>query len=236
MPTEFAFVCWCARSAPTSDVVDQIYRRAHETLDWKRVQWLAERNGIAPLVHRTLSAVCPTAVPTLIRSELQRTYDAVASDGLVYTRELVRLVGVLSDAGVTAVPYKGPELAVSAYGSFFYRRFADLDVVVDASDFPTARNVLIGLACKPRRDLAEGQDASMHSAINYCETFDCPSSIGTIPLEVHWRIPATFGFDVRSCWPRLRTERLLDRDILQLSPEDVVVLLTVHGFKHFGRG
>ena len=56
--------------------------------------------------------------------------------------ELHHILTSLNDAGIVAVPFKGPTLSLLAFGTATLRQFGDLDLLVAPTDFPKAMAVL----------------------------------------------------------------------------------------------
>ena len=72
--------------------------------------------------------------------ELQR---ASAARNLAQAGQLLRLLELLRQAGVEAIPYKGPALAERLYGDVTMRWSADLDLIVRHEQALLARQVLL---------------------------------------------------------------------------------------------
>ena len=108
------------------------------TLLWR----LSRINGVTPLVYRTLSTICPAAVPSAIHDAFRRHLQANALLNTLLAKELVAVLDALAAKGVRAIPFKGVTLAQTAYGDLSLRECADLDLIVDQTSIPQARQVL----------------------------------------------------------------------------------------------
>src|SRR5438067_2363962 len=73
------------------------------------------------------------APPSLL-DPLRARAREIAARNLYATGELHRLLDVLADAGIAAMPWKGPALAAQLYGNLALRPFLDLDVLVRRRD------------------------------------------------------------------------------------------------------
>ncbi|MEX2370767.1 MAG: nucleotidyltransferase family protein [Bacteroidales bacterium] len=62
---------------------------------------------------------------------------------LQLSAETIELIRVLKEAGIRAVPLKGPVLAVSLYEDVGSRHFNDVDILIDRADLERARAVLL---------------------------------------------------------------------------------------------
>jgi len=82
--------------------------------------------------------------------------------------ELAAIAGLLDGHGVECVPYKGPTLALRAYGDLAMREFGDLDLLVRARDVLKAKSVLMGRGYVPITPLApEQEQVLVASSIHY---------------------------------------------------------------------
>jgi hypothetical protein len=77
-------------------------------------------------------------VPNEWRMRLQNELEVVKRRNLYLAAEMLRLSGLFRAKGLMVIPYKGPLLALQAYGDFALRQFADLDFAVRQSDLPRA--------------------------------------------------------------------------------------------------
>jgi len=94
---------------------------------------------VIPFLHHHVATLQP---PTAAAQRLEREFAAVARRSLTLTAALVDAVTALRGAGIGVTPFKGPALAVAAYGSIILRQFDNLDVLVHRADLPGAERVL----------------------------------------------------------------------------------------------
>src|SRR6202035_517955 len=105
---------------------------AFDRIDWRRVTFAAGSHGVLPLVYRQLKSadgVAPDALPPM-RSEFYGN----ALNNLHLARELARLAGVLSRQSIEVIVFKGPVLALQAWGDVALRQFNDLDLLVHPAE------------------------------------------------------------------------------------------------------
>lgn len=121
-------------------------------LDWTQLVRIAGANGLGPLLARRLAALTaadPTraaaSIPTDATDRLSAWTRESAFRGLRLSASLVDLHARLTAAGVRVLPYKGPTLAVRAFGDVALREFSDLDLLVDRADLPAAVDCLTSL-------------------------------------------------------------------------------------------
>jgi len=165
--------------------------------------------------------------------------------GLVVTDDMtmgaVTTVGLIPDlflrafeaAGIEAVPYKGPALAVYAYGKLALRRFVDLDILVRKADVLRAKELLSdrGFICET--PWTETQQSIL---LRTQHNLSLSREEGRIFVELHWGVASSLfasSLQAEQLWERLQTARLNDVKVKSLSPEDLLLSLCVHGSKHF---
>ena len=196
---------------------------AAEHVDWDLFLRLVSAHGVTPLVCRDLGE-CPD-VPEWVRMRLRRDATIIAARNLRLTWELLRLLRLLSDAGVSAVPFKGPLLAAAAYGDVVMREFGDLDLLVRPGDAPGALSILEAEGYLP--------EAGANPIAAGAHELRCAATGSRV--ELHWQFsPSRFVFalDAERVWPRVRSVDVLGTETLSLSDEDTVLYLALHGGKH----
>ncbi len=201
-----------------------------EGLDAERVLRLAALHGVTPLLARQVEAGS-VAVPEALRIVLRERAREWAVRGFAFVEEMVAIARAFRAEGVTALPWKGPLLALSAYGSPVLREYSDLDFLLPRRDVPRAEEVLLARGYRRERTLSPAETAAQFR--DYC---DLKFLHGTRPLavEIHWEVvPRFLGFrfgggDAAS----RRRVRIGGEEVTTLSAEDEILVLAVHGVKH----
>jgi Uncharacterised nucleotidyltransferase len=200
-----------------------------DRIDWDRLTLSAGSHGVLPLVYRRLKSAgnIPPEALTRMRAEFYGN----SLNNLHLARELVRLTGLLNARGIGAIGFKGPVLALMAWGDVALRQFNDLDLLVRPEDAASAADVLIAAGYWP---LTFDREHPARSIARRCEDeFIRPGSPWMIDL--HWELnPAYFCYGPGSAaiWDRAESIRVEGADVLTLAPEDLVLFLAVHGTKH----
>jgi len=172
------------------------------------------------------------SLPPEVRAELQARYEANTRKNLKFTAELFRILDCLEADGIRAIPYKGPVLAETVYGDLALRDFSDLDVLLHPCDVPRAKSALERLGYTPSTNLSPAL-ARAYLAIGYEYTFDGPA--GRHLLEVQWNIVPRFyavDFSMDRLFESSSSTTLAGRVVRSLSPEDLLLTLSVHAAKH----
>lgn len=200
-------------------------------LDWDYVLAEAERHGVASLLWRHLQSAGDECVPPTIRARLQTENQRNTERCLWLASELAKVVTTIQQAGIPCIQFKGPTLAMVAYGDLGLRQFADLDLFVRAEDFAGVRNVIAKHGFTPPRELGRDREAALLRFDNAC-TFEKDADVF---LDVHWRFtPACFAFrlETEDLWRRLEPVKIGSQILFTLSPEDLLMVLCCHGFTH----
>jgi len=185
-----------------------------------------------PLICRSLNNF-RQAVPPEILKQINRDFSFHARRNLLFTKELLRVLALMDQNQIRAVAYKGPVLAASAYGNVVLRTFVDLDILVHQRDILRAKELLISAHFRPLVELTKAQEeAHLKSRDEKDIVFAHPNL--PIRVELHWRIASLLLFPLDSdlLWNRLGTITLGGAEISNLSPEDMLLILSVHGAKH----
>jgi hypothetical protein len=90
-------------------------------------------------LYQSLNTTCPEAVPKANLAQLRNYFHANAQRNLFLTQELLKLLTLFKTNGISAIPYKGPVLAVAVYGNLALRQFGDLDILVHKRDVLRAK-------------------------------------------------------------------------------------------------
>jgi hypothetical protein len=182
-----------------------------------------------PLLYWGLQTACAGAVPRAALDELQRHFRANAQRNLFLAGTLRQLLSLLEAHGIPAIPYKGPVLAVAVYGNLALRQFGDLDILIRPQDAGRAQQLLFSQGY-------HWWDGRPHTLLpRLRKVSELVSADGRVLVELHYAITsATFLFPLNPAhlWARLETVSLLDTPVRTLAPEDLLLILCVHGAKH----
>jgi hypothetical protein len=203
-----------------------------DEVDWNYVYRLARSHSVLPLIYSQLSTTAPANVPPDQLARLKENYQDNVARNLLLTAELCRILQTFAAAGIEAVPYKGPALAVYAYGKLALRRFVDLDILVRKADTLRAKELLTaeGFVCGTPWTNAQ-QALLMRTQHN----LSLSREEGRLVVELHWEVASSLfasSLQAEEFWGRLETMRLNNAVVKTLSAEDLLLSLCVHGSKH----
>ena len=217
----------CGQLSPE---LEQVRALASKDIDWERVAQTAEFHGLSPLLLRTLRAA-GISLPSDVATKMEHWNAATVRQNLYLTSELLRVHGALKERGIETIPLKGPALASQIYGDLGLRPFSDIDLLVRREQRPEAESAIKELGYEP--EFAIPPEHRERWLRHQCElTF---RRSGTTRLELHWDIAHPhFALDsgVEHFWSRLSTVRIGDVVLPNLSPQDLLFTLIVHGTRH----
>jgi Uncharacterised nucleotidyltransferase len=198
----------------------------HISLDWERVAESAVWHGVMPLVHRALTGASAARVLADELGQLRLAFNANLLHNQHLTRELVRLTALLESVGIGALAYKGPALAIAAYGNVAMRQFTDLDVVVRKADFGRTAEILRSQGYTQRSDPRAFESGLFRESAS---NFSCGR--GIIHIDLHWELsPRYFNFapETDAVFERASRISLEGGSILVPALEDLIIALCVH--------
>ena len=228
---ESELLVWCARTVVTDALKERIRQRVQESLDWAVVLDLAWYHGVGPLLYRNLSTLCSDLVPAESLTQLRQRTQAGALLNRVLARELVDLCEAFDAHGVPVTPIKGATLAVSAYGDLTLRDFNDLDLLVPKGSIAEAQAVLLAQGYE-RRDPSSEPGETDHEEGPY-HVFIKKHTLFRVDLQsVMAHQDFVFQLDRPEFWQRRTAVPLANKMVQGLTPEDLLIVLCVHGSKH----
>jgi hypothetical protein len=204
---------------------------ADEPVDWTTVVAMAEADSVAPALAFIFKASRPPDMPAPVAARLQRALIEATAHQLILSTELGRLLKTFAREGIDVIPLKGPALGETLYRHPALRPCTDLDLLV-------------------RRESVTAVDAQLHR-LGYRRFVDAHSfafdleydratvyeTTSGVRVDLHWGLLS----DPRYAWNEREAEGLWSRAVdirvageaaRGLSPEDLLLYLTVHAAVH----
>jgi hypothetical protein len=222
----------CARREVGAEASERIRELSRAGIDWELLSRLARRHAVLPLLYRGLEANAPGAAPKEFSRKLREQFRDNATRNVLLAGELLRITRLFESEGAHVLAYKGPALAVQAYGELSLRRFIDLDVIVRRRDVGRAGELLQSLGFSKPEGLSKWQEKFL---LRHQHNLAFTRDSGKLIVELHWEVaPAPFAaIPLGACaWERAVVVGLSGGEVKSLSPEDLLLALCVHGTKH----
>jgi len=202
-------------------------------MDWHQLLQLASHHGVLPLLHQSLEQLDSDAIPPYVSQRLQQYCRVNAMRNLGLTRELVRLLSVFEAHKIQVIPYKGPTLAMMAYGDLFRRQFCDLDFLIPPQDWLRVQRVLEAESYWLRWETVMSPAQQALYFQSSCE-YTYISADQNFAVEPHWNIlPRRFwiSLNFQAFGQAPTSVRLLGQPVATFSPEATLLILCLNGTK-----
>jgi len=196
-------------------------------VDWEQFTTLVAQHEVAPAVYKALRGI--PDIPPVCLNSLRAQFHQAGLESHRLLDALLAILDLLKTNAIAAVPYKGPVLSAMLYGDPALRACQDIDVLVRADDVPRVLELLqqrgyqlVERAIDPAED--------HHQPLAHART--------GILVEIHWDIVSLkhgYRLSTNDFWQRLQPVAVNGRPIAAFSPDDMLLLLCVHGTKHYWR-
>jgi hypothetical protein len=216
-------------TATWADVTPDLYR----DLDWDKFMAAAEYHGVLPIVTQRLleSDIAATLEPE-VKTRMRRMFHANLVRSVPLVDEVIRVVQEFRHKEIAIIPYKGPVLAEQLWGSSALRNCADLDFVVEPTNVNHAGEILGALGYAHVSPIAHHLRPALLR--NASEEQFRHRETGLL-LELQWSpAPQVFAVshNAQEFWRRTQEVLFAGTPVLAPSPEDILVFLSIHGWKH----
>ncbi len=202
-------------------------------LDWSKLTAVGARHGLLPHLFHRLGGLPDLDLPRQTRVDLWARHAWLDRHNEAMAAALGEILTALAARDIAAVPFKGPVLALEAYGDLAAREFADLDLLLRPRDLAPAQEALGGLGYVPEYTLAPAQEAAMLRArTQYHVLLFHPER--AVAVELHWKSDPDHPVeaDTDAWWasrPRLDFQ---GSEVLAFTPSELLLVLCIHGSKH----
>jgi hypothetical protein len=198
--------------------------------DWARLLILAEEHGVTGHLTASLRGLEENLVPPEIRQTLIDRQRAQNFFTLRLTAELFRILDRFTSERIGALVVKGPVLAVQAYGDPAMRAYGDLDLLVRQRDIRRATELMTAAGFAPAVPLSAIDVGKIPGQY----LFSKPDS--KLIVELHNDLTLRYfprKLPLEEFFARQIRVRVDSREAPALSVEDELVLICIHGAKHF---
>jgi hypothetical protein len=223
----------CGRALIDPAAKERIRFLIQSGVNWPEVVAIAERQRLSPVVYEVMAGAAQDLLSPEQWNALREATAPSTAAGMALLREMLRLHQLFEAARILVIPYKGPLLAWVAYGSFVRREYSDLDFIVEQKYIPDLVAALESEGYRPQFDPREahaGQDASAPGQYSFL------SHPQKISAEFHTERTLRYfpvPIDFQELTGRLMTVEIGGQRLRTFSVEDTLVMLCVHGAKHF---
>lgn len=230
---EIQLILGCAQSVINSETADEVSRLLTQQLDWEYVLNIAGRNALLPLLSWNLLNKFRQSVPGEIQKRLSAFYQSHMQENLFLSFKLAEIVRLLEKNGIPVFSFKGPTLAIQAYGDPALRHFIDLDVLVQPRHFDLAIELLLNNGYKS--EISSGPLKRKLLFFTRKKDLSLFSSDNRVRVELHWKLSGShfsMPFELDQLWNRMDLLNLGGTELRVLAFNDLFVYLCLHGARH----
>lgn len=232
MRPEYELILLCSRLRPAPEAVCRIHHLIGDVLDWHCVIEMALAHKVAPLLYKNLNSLHEPGLPEEWMEILRKYYERNARRNIYLTAQLLLVLEALRAEQIPVIPYKGAVLAALAYGDVTLREFDDLDFMVPHKYVARAHRRLIADGFKTEHSL----DATPLTALPVPGQYSFQKDGGHCNIEFHTELTLRYyprPLDIAGLISRSIPVPLGGSLVPSLSPESLLMVLAVHGSKHF---
>src|ERR1041385_7313316 len=113
-------------------------------LNWDYLFTTTQAHGLLPLLHKDLATV-PHLIPIQFLSRLKQACVANSQTVLHLVGKQLRVYKLFKENNIPVAFFKGPLLALMAYGELSLRQAGDIDLLIHRHDFDRASTLLESL-------------------------------------------------------------------------------------------
>ncbi len=203
-----------------------------QDIDWEYVLRCADLHRMTNLFYRHLTDNLHAFIPNHILCRLREHFRNSAIRNALQTAELFSILDLFKGNGINAIPFKGPVLSLALYSDPAIREFSDLDILVQEHDVFKALRLLRILEYE---QIPNYSPAVEHQITKREYHYHIRKPSGSSLVEIHWNIAPHYldlpiSMDV--WWEHATTIKMDYRYVFSLSPEDLLIALSVHGARH----
>jgi Uncharacterised nucleotidyltransferase len=224
---QWALLLECAKPRPDRQRLEE---RLRAPLDWSSLLAFAEDHGVLGLTAARLANYDESILSAENRERLRGWRRSHALFTLNLTAEMFRLLDAFAADGIGILVIKGPVLSARCYSDPGLRQYGDLDLIVRDKDILRSTELMVGLGYEPSVPLTAIRAKKIPGEYNFRQSSN--------KLLVEFHTERTFRYHPRP----LPVEELFKRqvrvnidshEVPALSPEDELILICIHGAKHF---
>jgi len=216
-----------------SSLESEIPREFLHEIDWDELLRQARHHSLLPLLtHRLLESTGGSLIPNELRDQVRGDFQSRLRCNFGLLEEMKRILATWQNHGIAAMPYKGPALAQQLWGSFALRECSDLDFLVRREDIALAAEVLAEIGYRPETQIPSWLGSALLRDASELQFRHMKSNL---LLELQWApAPRTLAisYDEEELWRNRISVSLAGLTVTAPSPEDLLGLLVIHGWKH----
>jgi len=229
---ELRFLILCSSVEPNFDQQKEIKKMADISLNWDLIYDAAQEQRVLPLLRHNLGNIVPKKAPPLIEKKLKAFTLQNTSKNLFIFSFLTNLLSLFKKNNIDLIPFKGLISAQDIYGDIGLRAFSDIDILVKNKMAEKAWLLLIENGFKPELKLTAQQIKKYIGIEDNISFFNAKNKL---TIELHWEMSGIYlqaPLLFENIERRVNKITIEGREFKNLSPEDLLIYLCIHGSKH----
>ena len=224
LSSKFEIILWAIREKGNEDSNEKVF----ENVDWDGVMSLSINHGTLPIVYKKISELKTGLIPSEILLKFKDVYQKIVRWNLIKSNQLLKVINILMENEIKAIPIKGPVISKQAYGDVGFRMFQDLDLLILPDNFIKAYDVLCKENYEPSIKLSEKKKKLWNQFRR-----DIEFKNGKTLIDLHQRISqGNSSFDIfKEQFERTEVIEILDQKIDVLSVENTIIYLCINSAK-----
>jgi hypothetical protein len=206
-------------------------------LRWDVILERATAQEVYPLLYRNLRTLGFPGVPEEAHARLRDLSKIDAFRNTLLTEELVRVLTLLAEAGVSTIPVKGVALAESLYGDLTLRSCVDTDILVPRRMVARALHLLLDIGYRSEFTERFFAELFLRHDIEYALVREEREL--SYMLELHWGVLWGGRLDkgaTEDLWAEACSTAVFGVPAYVLSPEWQILFLAAHAARHQWQG
>lgn len=222
---EFKLLIEASQITPSSSRILTLF---DEGIRQKHLLKLALANGVLPLVYQELCKY----PKILMDDDIKKYTIEIKNTNFFMSAQLLQLVFLLKEKGISILPIKGPALAQHAYKDIALRPFSDLDILAKRDDLQEISSTLLDMGYQNEKSLS----ALIHPFIlkkSSDISFIHPDT--GVVIELHWKLLKSVHeglSNIPALFKQSITLPFQNTELSSLPLEEEFLYLCIHAAKH----
>jgi Uncharacterised nucleotidyltransferase/Transglutaminase-like superfamily len=227
---ENRLLLYCSQADIPGEKTSELNDLLSSPLDWKFISEAAHSHNISPLLYYNLKGLSNSSlIPATAMKDLKNVYHETTARNMFMYAELQTILDAFHRAGLETIALKGVALAGVVYPDIGLRPMADIDLLVREEELTVADRVMTDLDYSA----IHGLKSQQWYRENHFHLPPYRHVRKPVIVEIHWRITRNLhGTYISKWWERAVGRDPMGYPILVPSPEDMLIHLSVHLFKH----
>lgn len=223
----------CSQTLRNVRQIEGVGHLLENVLDWDYVLTVARKNAVFPLLGRNLLQEFEQTLPPEVKTVLVEQLHTHLQRNMFLTQRLLKIVELFNSSDISILPFKGPLLAVQAYGDLSSRQYVDLDILVQPKHLESAVQLLRSAGYEPISNISWFNKTNWHLSDKKDIYFR--SDDGLVNIELHWKLSGShfaLPLEMNGLWARLEDISLAGVGLKTLAFDDLIIYLCLHGSRH----